>query len=138
MDAIAYLHFSLALLERQLAKCFDGMSEETWDTPITPNGMTPRETLHHLGDCYLNYARVTRQEAVVWDQWRSTGTTGGERWAELRALREAAVAACDGSDSSLELAVYFLLVHDSYHVGQLALARTSADPNWNSGSLYHD
>lgn len=138
MDAIAYLHFSLDLLERQLAKCFDGMTEETWDKAITPQGLTPRETVNHLGDCYLNYARIVQKEDVVWDQWRSAGTTGKERWAEVRALREAAVTACDGSDSSLELAVYFLLLHDSYHVGQLALARTGADPNWNSGSLYHE
>jgi uncharacterized damage-inducible protein DinB len=139
----------LALNGDLLLNSLDGLTSDQASTPVTPGGNTVGFLVAHLVDSRHFIARlVGAPMANPVEQ----ALAGAKSWADVRelpalpVLRTAwldvsrhldhALAACDrarldapceqrfpGSDGTLEGALAFLVQHDSYHLGQIALLR---------------
>ncbi len=122
----------------QLEQVFLGMPEAAVDRKLSPNGMSPREILQHLTECYLAFQEESRGEKHDWGTYKAPDTAWEalhRSWAEARA--ESARIAQETDDPNLQAkAIELLALHDAYHVGQLSLIRLDVEPDWNMYSIY--
>ena len=120
------------------AKALDGMPEEGIDRKLTPDGMSPREMLEHLCECYLAYLDLAEGRKHDWGSYRAPEKATGpltSTWKDLR-TRAVGVALASKDPEVRENAIHYIALHDEYHVGQLCLIRLLAEPGWNADSIY--
>lgn len=122
----------------QLEQSFAGISEADFDKKITEQGMSAREILEHLCECYQAVITDTAGGKHEWGTFTVEDKSIANLTAQFNALRAKAVAAALDQDEE-QAAMYgfnYIALHDAYHVGQLALIRMATDPNWNPYSIY--
>ena len=122
---------------RQLDQVLAGLKEEHADTKIGVS-QSPREMLEHLTDCYMNTVKAAEGKEPEWGSF----SAAGKSWADLqKACAESRATAVEiilgtPEDKVGELALNYIIMHDTYHVGQLALVRLQTDPTWDAYSIY--
>lgn len=136
MDATELIRWQLDQAGYQVSQVYAGISPEQWDTKPTDEGMSLRESLVHLADCYVAVvAKLGGNEPA----WGTTQLPAEPEAAlsEMQALRTAAVSALLESpgDEGLQHATDFIVLHDAYHVGQVALIRMKLG-GWEPYSIY--
>jgi len=57
-------------------------------------------------------------------------------YAATMALRAEAVALAMTSEEAAKASLDYVVIHDAYHVGQMALLRLEQEPGWDPYSLY--
>jgi uncharacterized damage-inducible protein DinB len=132
-----------------LLNTLDGLSEEQANSPVVPGGNTIAFLVAHVIDSrhvlvnLLGHPLPNPLEAALAGA-RSLADVGPlpalaslrAAWVTVSRHLDAVLVACDsgrlqqpctqrlpGSDGTLEGAVAFLLQHDSYHLGQIAMLR---------------
>lgn len=122
----------------QIEKVFEGIPDADWERALTSDGMTPRQMLEHLCECYTAYLKHAKGEQHNWGTYKAPDNSVEGLRAEQRKLRAECKAIVEGSHDpdALTSAMDYLVLHDPYHVGQMALLRLQIDPNWNAYSIY--
>lgn len=122
----------------QVAAVLDGMPSEHLDGKLTPHAMSPRETIVHLCDCACALKAMLKEGKYSWGSYEARAADMPalvEEWKSLRA-EALAEAFADGSDKALGEISDFIVLHDAYHVGQLAAYRLATDPAWDAYAIY--
>lgn len=120
----------------QLQKVLEGMSEETLNYRLNDSAMSPRETVAHFCECYTALLAASRGEQHSWGTFKVADCDTQPLLAEFWDLRGKAVATNDGSEKASKNLHMFLLAHDYYHIGQMALVRVTLEPSWDPYSIY--
>jgi hypothetical protein len=100
--------------------------------------MTPRQIVGHLCECYTAYDEISQGKAHSWGSYQAPELPMMELISHMQDLRNRAVQIVEGTDvdEHFSEAMAYVSNHDSYHIGQLALARIQSDPTWDPYSLY--
>ncbi len=124
----------------QLTQCVKGMPESAMDARATPDGMTPRDMLEHLCECYEAYMAICDGKQWNWGSYKAPDRATAPLVETWKATRQKAVSRCLGSDDAQarENAMHYIALHDAYHVGQLCLIRLAAQPEWDAHSIYRE
>ncbi|HMS55749.1 MAG TPA: DinB family protein [Fimbriimonadaceae bacterium] len=120
----------------KVRKTLEGMEEAHYGFKVTPQAMTPAETLEHLAECYVAFQKIASGEQHDWGSYSAPDKSPAALMANWEAERAKAVAFALSDDSHAEHAHDFISAHDHYHVGQLALIRMAVDPSWDPYSIY--
>lgn len=138
MTAREMLVKNLDTLAYQIEKVYEGLPEGVFGAQLIPVAMSPAEMLEHLAECCVAFLASAEGNTHEWGSFsiedKSPETMKATFW-KLR--REAAdVAAQTDSDEILAHAYDYLVIHESYHVGQMALLRLTHDSGWDYFSIY--
>ena len=123
--------------EKMLWKIFEGISDSELDFRPLPTALSLREHLGHLCAGCEALMAIRQGREYDWDNIASHGSTVLELLSKFRQLRLEALPA--GESINLEAASLlsdYLILHEAYHIGQLALSRKALDPSWDSLKLY--
>ncbi len=121
----------------QLEACFAGLDGASWDAKDPDTAMSPRETALHLAEAYRAYTTHMDGGKHEWGSYRLEDSSLEGVLANWRKEREEATARALASDTdeSYRLAQDYILLHDAYHVGQLATLRIRLG-GWDPYSIY--
>lgn len=119
----------------QLTKVLEGI-DDSLDFKLNEGGMTPRETVAHLGECYTAILTETKGEKHSWGSYQPSTTEWPALWTEVQGLRSQAAAVASEKEGWEDHASAFGPAHDYYHVGQLAAIRIAKDAGWDPYSIY--
>jgi hypothetical protein len=116
------------------------MDEAALGTKPTERGMSPMEALAHLAEVYQFVITVSQGGEHEWGTYTPPDTSLEGMLQSMQALRAKAVSLClSREDFNLQrMATDYILLHDSYHVGQLSLVRMATDPTWDTYAIYGD
>jgi uncharacterized damage-inducible protein DinB len=138
MTAAELLSHQLDDLGKQLTAVLAGLSPDQQDHKLHENGFSPRETLEHLAECYQAFSTSITGGKHQWGSFSTEDKSWAnlERvWADLRAKALDMIGGLTDPEH-LKAASEFLVLHDAYHVGQLAAGRLQAEPGWDPYSIY--
>jgi hypothetical protein len=138
MTARELLIYEINHMERQLRGVTDAMPAALQDLRLTASSLSPRQTLEHLCEVYqatLTESKGGKHEwgsfAVLNTEWQSLVET---LWVMRRAATDAVTI--DEDEKRIRSGHDYIVSHDAYHVGQLALIRMSGDSLWDPYSIY--
>ena len=137
MDTKDLIKYQVEASGKQVDRVLDGLAEDKWST--TAGGcMSPSETVVHLTECYVAAQTHLSGGTHEWGSYKAEEEAPAELAAKMRSERTKAWDALLGSDAADvgETATQYLLLHDAYHVGQLATLRMGVDPEWDAYSIY--
>lgn len=136
MDARELLAASLENSLYQVEKVYEGLTD--FDYKVTPQAMSPKEILAHFCEVCVAVMTEIKGGTHSWGSYTPPSTEPSKLLSTYRELRaEATEAALLLTDPKLLIkANGFLSQHESYHIGQLCLARMALDPKWNAYSIY--
>jgi uncharacterized damage-inducible protein DinB len=122
----------------QIDQVLNGLPSDHHDHRLTSKAMTPRETQLHLAEVYQAVITEAAGEKYEWGSFKVEDDSWENLWRLRHELRSQAKAALtQGADERLpRLALDYIVSHDAYHVGQMALLRMELDPNWDPYSIY--
>jgi len=125
------------IAEFQLRKCLDGITGDQWHHRSAPEAMSAYEMAVHLSECYVAAIKEHRKETHEWGTFVVDVPEPDAVVAKMYDLRKEAADALLQSedDEALIHAGDFLVLHDAYHVGQLATLRLQLG-DWNPYALY--
>lgn len=135
MSSNPTLDYALATALVQVEKTFEGMPATALSDKLTPDGMTPHETLGHLTDCCHALVAATEGKEYEWGSFQSAKQDFEGRLAEFRQVRAVAAARAAVKGMANE-ALNYLALHEAYHVGQMCLLRLRHQPDWNLYAIY--
>jgi uncharacterized damage-inducible protein DinB len=120
----------------QLEKAFEGLSATAWTTPVAPHAMSPLDMAIHLADCYVAARKSVSGENHEWGAYTMEGTSQDQVLATMFNERVAAIeAVLAAGEENFGIASGYIVLHDTYHVGQLVLGRLG-EADWNAYSIY--
>lgn len=121
----------------QLQKSFEGLTGDGWHHRSAPEAMSPYEMAVHLSECYTAALREFYGETHEWGSFVVEIPEPDPVLAKMFELRgqaaETLLLADD--DEAMKHASDFLVLHDAYHVGQLATVRIQLG-DWNPYAIY--
>lgn len=119
----------------QVTKVFEGLSEEHYDFKLCDAAFTPREIMEHLCECYQAMITESMGGTHEWGSFSLDDKSVANLHTQFATLRgRARQAALDADNPKLGHA--YIVAHDAYHVGQMALIRLQTDPTWDPLSIY--
>lgn len=138
MKTTEFLKYQFDDGEYQIEKCMEGLTEAEFDTRPSPHAKSPREILEHLCECYEAFLASTEGKSHSWGTYAIENKSSANLLATFRDLRRRATAAAvaQEEEETLKHAHAYIVAHDNYHVGQLALARLTLNPEWDGYSIY--
>ncbi|HZH99160.1 MAG TPA: hypothetical protein VEX38_09335 [Fimbriimonadaceae bacterium] len=139
MDVKELVSFGIDDVGRQLRQVLSGISPELQDARVCDKGMSPCEMVEHLCEAYKAVVAESQGLKHEWGSFKPEYSSWDglmAAWADLRSqAREAALANLEAHPTA---AHSYIVAHDAYHVGQLALLRVQQDPDWNPYSIYQE
>lgn len=121
----------------QLEKCLEGVREEDLGQKVCDQAMTLPDMVEHL--CEVYQAVVTEAGGGK-HEWGSFSIQDKSWTNLLSTFGTMRTAACDAvvsdDEEKAKHAHDFIVAHDAYHVGQIALLRLKTNPDWNPYSIY--
>ena len=136
MDAKTLALSQIEEVGYSLDKTLEGISGDQWDAKATDETMTPREIVTHLADCYVATQKSAAGEEPAWGS-TVLSDDATEAVKQMKEHRAAAVASLEPipAEKAAHLASSFIILHDAYHVGQLASIRLKNE-GWDPYSIY--
>ena len=139
MTTVDYVRYQLDDLGFQLNACFGAIGEDLLELKLTPQSMTPRETVEHLCEAYLAFLAHVEGEKWNWGSFSIADRSKPNLMETLHEIRgRATTAACadEKDEDRLKTAHAYITAHDAYHVGQLSLLLVNHNPAWDPYSIY--
>lgn len=138
MDTKDLLKFQLEASAHQIDKVLEGLPDDKWDGKIRDDCMSPRETVTHLTECYIAAKTDIAGGKHEWGSYvpeeEEVSAITAKMNEERTSLKEAVLAS--DNEKVGEIASQYAMLHDAYHVGQLAIYRMGVDPEWDAYSIY--
>ena len=139
MDTKDLIRYQIEASAKQVDKVLEGLADDKWGVK-TGGCMSASETVVHLTECYVAAQTQLSGGSHEWGSYKAAEETPAELATKMRSERskawEAVLAADD--DEAGKTATEYLVLHDAYHVGQLATLRMGFDPEWDAYSIYSD
>lgn len=137
MDTKDLIKYQIAASAKQVDKVLEGLADDKWGAK-SGNGMSPGETVVHLTECYVAAQTHLSGGTHEWGSYTASEETPTELAAKMRSERSKAWEAILGAndEEAGKAATEYLVLHDAYHVGQLATLRMGVDPEWDAYSIY--
>ena len=109
----------------QLSKVIEGVAGDQWSARLCPESMSPRETVGHLCECYTAVQTMLDGREHEWGTFALGDVADDALPGLLAESRQQAVnAVVSSSDPKAPgYASDYMVLHDAYHVGQLASLR---------------
>jgi uncharacterized damage-inducible protein DinB len=120
----------------QVEKVFEGLSDADYSVKTIPVAMSAAETLVHLCECYVAFAKHIAGEKHEWGTFVIADPSPSNLRDAWKSHRAEAVTLATTSNDHAKLVHEFIIAHDAYHVGQMALLRLSLDESWDAYSIY--
>jgi len=138
MENRDFLEYQIGTSGRQVEMVLDGFAAEKWDKSLSEGSMNTTELVGHLTECYLAVQKHMLGEEHEWGSYIPAQESAQELVAAMRTEREKAKEAllAASSDDAVKAATDYVVLHDVYHVGQMAALRMSVDPEWDAYSIY--
>ncbi|HRK21828.1 MAG TPA: DinB family protein [Fimbriimonadaceae bacterium] len=139
MTTLEFVQHQLKDGRFQIDKVFEGLTDEDFDHRIAPQAMSPREILEHLCECHQACLDALQGKSFNWGSYSLPDKSAPalfKTFNDLRAQAELAIAA-DPNETTFKKASEYLVAHDAYHVGQMALVRLGLDAAWDPYSIYN-
>lgn len=139
MSALNIIQSQLVTAGKQLAAMYNQAPAEFFDTKLTENGMTAGQQLEHLAEAYqATLVSADGGEYKDWGTFSLGASDNDDLVSKAFAKRDEAIAKLMTlpEDRAANLATDYIIFHDAYHVGQLALIRLEVEPDWDSYSMY--
>jgi uncharacterized damage-inducible protein DinB len=135
MDISSLLKKQIEETGYQLTKVLEDLTPEQWDAKLGAS-MSPRETMTHLADCYKAVMAKVEGGEPAWGTTELPSDFDVAR-AEMMQMRGLATQAVLGLDAeqAAEMATDCMVLHDAYHVGQLAALRLHLG-GWDAYAIY--
>ncbi|RYG26932.1 hypothetical protein EON82_01335 [bacterium] len=122
--------------EKQITLAIKGLDSGMAEACAYQGGMTIREQVHHLAEACVALMAIFEGRQHEWGSWDPEDRSWNGVKKAWRELRPKAVAAIGDSDDALLHGHNLLVAHDYYHVGQIAAARRTVQPDWTSYEIY--
>lgn len=138
MDVMDVLRKQMETTGFQLTKVFEGLDESTADHKANEHMMSGRETLAHLIEVCHAAQKHMRGEEHAWGSFQPADTSYDALSAEFAGERAKTVEAIlsGAPEAAFHVASDYMVIHEAYHVGQMASNRLSQNNGWNPYSLY--
>lgn len=136
MTVTDLIKIQLATSGNQLTKVFEGMPENLFEEKLVPSAMSPADTLIHLSECYVASKAAMSGEKHEWGTFTIEDRSPANLLAVHKSLRDQACEAALAQPDHVDHAFDFIVLHDCYHIGQMAQFRLANTPDWNPYSLY--
>lgn len=137
MTTQEFMNYQLNDVGNQLKGVFKDLPADAWDKRSTAEAMTPRETAVHLLECYEAFLVESEGKKHNWGTFKPEQTTSEYLLEEMVSKRgrcmDIAIKSTD--PEVIKHASSFIIVHDAYHVGQLATLRLQLG-EWDPYSIY--
>jgi uncharacterized damage-inducible protein DinB len=119
------LQLQLSETEKQLRAVFANFPAENWHDHLTPHSMSADETARHLCDCYEALKVNSQGGKFEWGSFSIGEKSQAELVDFLFEHRTAAINIAKDSrhEKADTLIAEYVVLHDCYHVGQLATMR---------------
>lgn len=137
MTASELIQLQLADSGFQLNAVLSGLSEEDADQKALDFAMSARESLVHLSECCVAFNESCEDIEHNWGTYTSSAATLADVMTEFSALRAEAVSRVSEDEKVIKAASAYLILHETYHVGQLVHLRLKMNPEWNAYSIYN-
>jgi hypothetical protein len=138
MDLREAMKYQLEASANQIDKVLDGLQDDQWDAKVRDDLMSPREVLAHLTECYIAAQDHAAGRKHEWGSYIPADDDPDALVAEMRRERSKAWAEllAKSDEDSFKAATDYLVLHDAYHVGQLAALRLGITPDWDPYAIY--
>ncbi len=138
MDTKELLQYQLSASATQVDKVFAGLPGELWSAKTSAGGMTPLEIASHLTECYLAAQKSCKGEEHEWGSYVAPDDDPDAVMASLRSERTKASEELmrANNEKAFKDATQYIVLHDAYHVGQMAALRVEKDVAWDPYSIY--
>lgn len=138
MDLKAALRYQLDDSGLQVTKVLEGLEGDQWDAKDRDDLMSPRDVVGHLTECYIAAGKKANGQE---HEWGSYVPEDDDPKSLLETMQRERAKACDamvakGDEDAVKAATGFVILHDAYHVGQLAALRMRITPDWDVYSIY--
>ena len=140
MTANEMVQYEITHIGGQLRAVSEGMPAKGQDFKFTDQGMTPREIIEHLCEVYTATLAAANGKEHEWGSYKAPTHDYEPLLKAMWDLRRQATAAVKdaNNDKLAETGHDYIVAHDAYHVGQLALIRMHVDPSWDPNSIYSE
>lgn len=135
MTAVELIQQQLATNERMLAVVLADLPDEALGWRLSETRLSIRETMVHLAETVLATRAHREGHSYRWGTHESSATTAEELLAEWKAGRDPMLTELTAGEDLETISNYFVL-HEAYHIGQLAATREEAQAGWSSFALY--
>jgi uncharacterized damage-inducible protein DinB len=122
----------------QLEKSLEGLADGSAEQKACGQSMSAREMVVHLCEVYTAVLASMRGEKHEWGTYTLADSSWPNALAEMNRLRTEAVQAILAGDDEKAISAgsAYIVAHDYYHVGQLALCRMESADGWDPYSIY--
>jgi hypothetical protein len=137
MTATDLCRAQCAATARQLDAIYADISGAVLDAKLYPDFISPRETIAHLAECAVALQASLKGEQYKWGSYSSSASDFEGQKAEYKQLRAEAIdaAMAAGTDEAMAHVFDYIVLHDAYHVGQLAALRAQVE-GWDCMAIY--
>jgi len=137
MDAKELLAYSIDNVGFQLEKVFVGLPASVQSSRACPSGMCPPEMIEHLCEAYQAVLINASGGTYEWGTFVIIDKSWDNLVATFKLMRQQARNAVIGGDEKLlKAGVDYIVLHDAYHVGQMASILIDSDLGWDPYSIY--
>lgn len=138
MNAQELIQYQLKTVGFQVEKCFEGLPAALYEASLDNTAMTPRLTLAHLLEVLDAVEKLLKGTDPQWGAYQ-TDTTPFETLHQKYAARRKEIitqALASSEPQHLQILSNYIVLHESYHVGQLCSLRMARDAAFNPFSIY--
>ena len=134
-DAMKY---QLETSAKQVDKVLEGLNGDQWDAKVRDDLMSPKEAVVHLTECYIAAQEHAQGKSHDWGSYIPSDDDPNALLNEMRGHRSRAWAdlLAKADEDSFKAASDYIVLHDAYHVGQLAALRLAITPDWDPYAIY--
>jgi hypothetical protein len=138
MGSIELIQYQLEIVGFQVEKVFEGLPENLYEATLSPDLMSPRLTLAHFLELFEAIEKQLNSETHEWGSYLNKQGTFQSLFTEYQHQRSKTISNALESKNvnSLKLLSDYIVLHESYHVGQLCSLRIAHDKNFNPLSIY--
>lgn len=137
MTAHELLRYQLDDAGYQITQVMSGFPEIAMDVVPVGFSLSPRQTVMHLTEAYMALLAEIAGKQHEWGSYDPEDKSTEAILADFVGKRaEVVEGVLNGSENLLVKAHMYIVGHDYYHVGQLCLARLSAESEWDFFSIY--
>lgn len=138
MDLKAALKYQLDDSGHQIKKVLEGLDGDQWDAKEREDLMSPRDVVGHLTECYIAADKSLNGQEHEWGSYIPADDEPERLFETMMAERNKASEAilAKPDEKAVKAATAYIILHDAYHVGQLAALRIKITPDWDVYSIY--
>lgn len=132
------LKYQLESAGRQIDRALEGLSDEQWDAKVREDLMSPKDVVSHLTECYVAAQRHADGGEYEWGTYSPASDQPAALLDAMKSERAKAWSAilAKSDEAAFKAATDYIVLHDAYHVGQLAALRFAVTPDWDPYAIY--